>query len=244
MGMEKTCTKCGETKDIDEFYRDRRKRIGRRSRCKSCCADYQRAYEQTERGRAVRKVYAQSEARRAWKKAYNRSEKAKEMQRAWETSAKGRSKRKSYQPSEKALARKRARSDVYRKSDSGKAVLRAYQKKRRASDPAYRLRSNISSMACNALRAAGRSKAGQSTFAHLPYAPQELREHLESLWEPWMTWDNYGREPGNWTIDHIVPQSSFRYTSLEDPQFRECWALTNLRPLGFIANCRKGDRVA
>lgn len=59
-----------------------------------------------------------------------------------------------------------------------------------------------------------------------------------------MSWDNYGAKPGCWTIDHIVPQSHFCYTSLKDPQFQKCWALSNLRPLEYIANIRKGDRVA
>ncbi len=95
-----------------------------------------------------------------------------------------------------------------------------------------------------ALKAAGGSKAGDLTFDCLPYTPQELRDHLESLWESWMSWDNYGAKPGCWTIDHIVPQSHFCYTSLKDPQFQECWALSNLRPLEYIANIRKGDRVA
>lgn len=45
-----------------------------------------------------------------------------------------------------------------------------------------------------------------------------------------------------WTIDHIKPQASFHYTDFGDPEFQECWALKNLRPLEYIANIRKGDR--
>ena len=32
----------------------------------------------------------------------------------------------------------------------------------------------------------------------------ELRAHLESKWQPGMSWDNYGKQTG-WVIDHIVP---------------------------------------
>ena len=136
----------------------------------------------------------------------------------------------------------------YRQTEGGRAMERASAReryrRRRSEDPIYGLRNNVSSAVRKALRAVGGSKAGQSTFAHLPYTPQDLRDHLESLWEPWMTWGNYGIGTGHWTIDHIVPQSAFRYTSLDDPQFRECWALSNLRPLEFMENVRKGDRVA
>lgn len=36
----KTCTKCHETKSEDAYHRDRTKRDGRTSRCRTCVADY------------------------------------------------------------------------------------------------------------------------------------------------------------------------------------------------------------
>jgi hypothetical protein len=71
----------------------------------------------------------------------------------------------------------------------------------------------------------------------LPYTIQELKKHLEDLFEPWMNWDNWG--PYNpstwetkpmWQIDHITPVSTFNFTSVEDEDFQKCWALSNLRP--------------
>jgi len=43
-----------------------------------------------------------------------------------------------------------------------------------------------------------------------------------------MNWGNHG---SYWHIDHIRPHSEFKYFSMEDEAFKECWALTNLRPL-------------
>jgi hypothetical protein len=43
----------------------------------------------------------------------------------------------------------------------------------------------------------------------------EFRTYIESLWESWMTWDNYGNpkdgvyEPNKtWDIDHMIPTDS------------------------------------
>jgi hypothetical protein len=54
-----------------------------------------------------------------------------------------------------------------------------------------------------------------------------------------MTWENYGKGPGRWHIDHIVPRTAFNFQSADDPAFRACWAITNLRPLWSAENIRK-----
>lgn len=59
-----------------------------------------------------------------------------------------------------------------------------------------------------------------------------------------MNWSNYGNSIGCWNIDHIKPDSSFSYMSVDDKEFQECWALENLRPLDSIENYKKGNRVA
>ena len=42
--MEKKCTKCGEVKSLDEFSKDKRKKDGKQSRCKSCRKEYNKEY--------------------------------------------------------------------------------------------------------------------------------------------------------------------------------------------------------
>ena len=80
----------------------------------------------------------------------------------------------------------------------------------------------------------------------MPYSIDDLKQHLESLWESWMNWDNYGGKSNDermtWWIDHIKPHAMFNYQSLDDPQFQECWALSNLRPLEKISNIRKNAK--
>ena len=66
----------------------------------------------------------------------------------------------------------------------------------------------------------------------LSYSIIELRSHLESQFEPWMTWDNWGSYNANtwndndsntwvWNIDHIIPQSKFEYCFVHDTEFKK-----------------------
>lgn len=84
------------------------------------------------------------------------------------------------------------------------------------------------------------------TWTKLPYTPSELKKHLESQFENWMNWDNYGRHSLNkitWQIDHIIPQSKLIYDSLEHSNFEKCWSLNNLRPLKSETNNKKKDKI-
>lgn len=66
-----------------------------------------------------------------------------------------------------------------------------------------------------------------------------LRLHLESLFQPGMTWANHSFE--GWHIDHKHPLASF---NLADPeQLKQAFHYTNLQPLWAKENLSKRDRV-
>lgn len=71
----------------------------------------------------------------------------------------------------------------------------------------------------------------------LGFTARELREHLERQFTAGMTWENHGA----WHVDHIRPLSSFSYSSPDDDEFREAWALTNLRPLMAAENIKRSN---
>ena len=85
------------------------------------------------------------------------------------------------------------------------------------------------------------------------YTRQELLTHLESQFESWMNWNNYGPynsklwnelDPTTWTwqIDHITPQSELKFYSVEDENFKKCWGLYNLRPYSAKLNIIDGAK--
>lgn len=65
--------------------------------------------------------------------------------------------------------------------------------------------------------------------------PEQLRKHIESQFQPGMSWSNYGE----WTLDHIVPMRAFDLFSAEGR--RKANHYTNLRPLFNAENVRKRD---
>jgi hypothetical protein len=75
----------------------------------------------------------------------------------------------------------------------------------------------------------------KGTFRLLHYTPTELKEHLESLFQPGMTWGNYGL----WEIDHRRPIADF---PVETP-LHVINALSNLQPLWKAENRRKWSHV-
>ncbi len=76
-------------------------------------------------------------------------------------------------------------------------------------------------------------------WQRLDYTLEDLIKHLERKFDRNMNWENYGTY---WAVDHIKPKSLFSYISVEDPQFKECWSLKNLRPLEKIANIKKRNQ--
>ena len=126
-------------------------------------------------------------------------------------------------------------------------------KLRRKNDIIFYLRGRISTMIGCALKKNSSSKSGMSILKYLPYTITQLKQYLESLFEPWMTWENHGsynRKQWNdnnlttwtWQLDHIMPQSELPYTSMEDENFKKCWALENLRPYSAKQNILDGTR--
>jgi len=68
------------------------------------------------------------------------------------------------------------------------------------------------------------------------YSVDELKRHLEKLFQPGMTWENMGE----WHIDHKTPISVFNFTKPEHLDFKRCWALKNLQPMWAEENLSKG----
>ena len=135
-------------------------------------------------------------------------ERRKKLQKAYANTDKRKQYLEEYYSKEENRARRNSNS------------LRHFNKKR-AESPAFRLQCIVGTAVWRGLKGLRKTC---STFEALPYTPEQLKEHLESQFEDWMNWDNYG----DWHVDHIFPQSLLPYDSFDHPNFIRCWSLDNL----------------
>lgn len=101
----------------------------------------------------------------------------------------------------------------YRKLNSDKLndYQNEYQKSRKKRDNLFRLSSNIRTLIYNSIVRCGYKKESK-TYNILGCSFEGFKLYLESKFEDWMTWENYGLYNGEfnhgWDIDHIIPLSS------------------------------------
>lgn len=118
-----------------------------------------------------------------------------------------------------------------------RANNKEYMKNRKKTDIGYRMRSVLYSQIRYALRNGG-VKSGR-TMELLGCSPDFFRKHIESQFQPGMTWENYGLN--GWQLDHIYPCSGF---DLTDPyQQKLCFNYSNLQPMWAFDNKSKGGKI-
>lgn len=134
------------------------------------------------------------------------------------------------------VPRERARmvSRLRTATGEGREYQRQWQRKARL-DPRRSVSAHMRTLMHRGLNG---GKAGRSWREFVPYSLADLMAHLERQFLPGMTWANRGQ----WHIDHIVPVSSFEFTTPDCPGFKAAWALTNLRPLWATDNVRKSAK--
>lgn len=115
----------------------------------------------------------------------------------------------------------------------GREQARAQWAKNR-NDPHHRL---VKSCRIRVWKKLGGDKKGKTTFELIGCSEGQLNEHIESQFEPWMSWENYGSE---WHVDHIKPCAAFDLSV--DSERLACFHYTNLRPLRALDNWRKSSR--
>lgn len=234
--INKICSRCKIEKSIDNFNKRLSRKSGLASSCKTCMKDY----------RKDKKLKIQLQ-----QKEYKRLNKENIKRKANVYNIK-------YYKSNKLLILKNKkqyykdnRESILKKKKENRHVSNKRESYRKKIDPAYKLRRNLSTTIFLALKKSSSSKNNNSIIQYLPFTIKDLKCHLESRFESWMSWYNWGKyniktwddndqSTWTWQIDHIIPQSKLPYTSMEDENFKKCWALDNLRPLSAKTNIIEG----
>lgn len=208
----KRCSKCKQIKPCTEFHRAKKRKDGLYPQCKVC---------RTEAAEARRDVT--NHYKREWYIA-NRDrllEKAKTYQ-VENIGAVSEYKKQHYKEND-ALYKSRATSNRQNRKladperfNKQEADRMANWRRRNPHITAWR------AVLRNCLIRMGTPKT-DTTRTMLGYSAAELKSHLESLWSPGMSWNNYGE----WQIDHIKSVSNFP----SNTPASVVNALSNLRPM-------------
>jgi hypothetical protein len=203
------------------------------------------------------KVMAHYRKNREQKLAYAKEYRAKHADELREYRAKHREKmlpvHKAYYHANKEKAAERSKrwheaNPDYRKThfqkyyhanrDKIKATKRVYGRKKRQTDPLFRLQSNLRARIHQALKS--KKPHSNRTMKSVGCTIEFLKGWLESRWQQGMSWDNYGNH--GWHVDHVIPCKVFDLSDLE--QQKQCFNYTNLQPLWAKDNLLKGHSLS
>lgn len=241
----KNCTKCGieKLRTSEYFHKDSRRKDGLMSSCKVCALEQKKVYQKENKEiiSTRKKITYQENIEKMRERArkYSKDNSKARVERQMVYYYKNKDKislreKVHYQKNrDKLLQDKKEYWKNNKITINNKNNIRA--KKRRKTDPIYRIRLSLSARLIGVLR--GKRK-GAPTLELLGCSLEYLKNHLESQFKLGMTWDNYGTV---WHIDHIKPFAAF--DNIIDPeQQREVCHYTNLQPLFAEENLSKGAK--
>jgi hypothetical protein len=196
----KICSKCKIERELSQFYKDKSSKDGHRSNCVKCSKlsrDKERDREWRNLNKDKRREYDKSRVyNREWKKEYYLKNREKILSQRKNDYEKNKDYKIEYQIE-------------YQKNNKDRR--NQYLLKRRKNDPLFKLITNTRNLIYNSFYCNGYSKESK-TENILDCSFEELKNYLESKFEPWMTWENKGLYNGEfnygWDIDHIIPLSS------------------------------------
>lgn len=234
--MEKVCTKCGVLKKLDEYHLVNSKTEKRRSFCKECHSMYTKKYysDNKDRMREKSKIWCENNKDKRREGNLRRYKENPQKHRKYHLKwlEKNPNYKKDYKEKNKEYlsiknkeyrdSKKEYINEYYRKyykenCDRVNNRVKKYRKEtnyiklRKKRDPLFKIKTNVRNLIRQSIKKRGYKKNSKS-FQILGCTFDYFKEHIESKWEIWMSWENYGLYNGSenygWDLDHILPLSS------------------------------------
>ena len=204
---KKTCSKCKVEKPVNKFSKNKSNKDGYSDHCIEC---YNLYYVEPKREERLSYWRTRRETKREKIREYN----------------------KSYNEKNREKVRERQQVWYNNNKEEVKQRVKENHYARRENDILYDL-------ICHMRLAIYRYVKNKTKRTHeiIGCSPEELRNHIESLWQTGMSWENHTHT--GWHIDHIIPSSSAKTEE-------EVYALnhyTNFQPLWAKDNLKKSNKI-
>ncbi len=215
----KICIVCKIEKELEYFQPRKDAKDGYRNDCKDCRSEYLKEYKRNNKDNI--KIYQDRYVEKNKDSILNNLREKRKLN----------PQKYKYRPYDE-------KRKLYKKENKEKINLsnNNYRNNRRKNDLTYKLYENMRKMITRSIKSKKFHK-NSNTKIILGCDADNFRNYLESRFESWMNWDNYGKYNGEfnygWDIDHIIPLSSA--SSIEELNLLNHY--TNLQPL-----CSKVNR--
>jgi hypothetical protein len=228
---KKICTKCTLEKETIEFTKGR-------NQCKKCRKEfikqYQKNYKENnpEKVKNSQKKWCDNNKEKIKKYQKENTEISKKSNKKWNDNNNNKVKeisRNYYINNKEKVINYNKEYDIKNKE---KINLRKnkYYKNRRETDSIYKLKISIRNLIRDKIKNGGFTKKSK-TNEILGCSYIDFKNHLESKFEYWMNFENYGKYNGElnygWDIDHIIPSSS----AISEEEIIKLNHFSNLQPL-------------
>jgi hypothetical protein len=193
----------------------------------------QQKYYEANKEKIATKNKARYEANKEKAKAYYKANKEKAKIYYDTNKEKINKKNKDYKLENKEKIKEDRKIYIDNNREKINETNRNYALNKRKTNPVVKLKHNIRSLIRMTINNKGYQKLTKTEII-LGCTFDDFKTHIESLWQPWMNWDNYGNpkdgifEPNKtWDYDHIQPMKE-GLTELEVIKLNH---YTNIQPL-------------
>ena len=248
--MNKKCSKCKLDKSINDFHKDKKSQDGYSYTCKECTKKRRKNHYKSnkEKTLSVNKKYREQNSTKvkAQKKDYYQNNKDQIIKKTGQYSKDNREtlnkKRREKRNKNKELFNTKERSY---KSKNKKRINKKRNDRvnvRKQIDPIFKTALLVRRLINDSFRKKDLTK-NKRTESILGLSFSEFKTYLESKFEPWMNWSNYGKYNGTlnfgWDVDHIIPLN----TAKTEEDIIKLNHYTNLQPLCSKINrdIKRGD---
>jgi len=245
----KKCSKCKIIKKDSEFYfRTNEKRL-LQSRCKKCLVEDAKIYKLKNKNKIIKyreknrektsakmKIYYIANKERINESASNYRAKNVENIKEYYIKNRGKIIEKAIEYQKNNPEKIKISMNKWRKANT--KIINQYAVNRLRTNPKHYLNSKMSKNIRKSLKG---NKAGRHWENLVGYTLNDLIKRLKMTMPENYNWQDF--LDGKLHLDHIIPISAYDSDKPGDFQFRECWALNNLRLLPAKENLIKWNKI-